>query len=683
MTMKHLLIPLALLLVSMPAAADITGDDVARLLPADLTHPYLFFTEEEKPAILARIEEDHESADIMARLLVEANRLMYTPVDMKAPAQQKNPRYWSDGSYNGYVGAYRKNVLTLAFVYQMTGEEKYAHKAYEFADALCDLHLWMYRAHEFPIIYSRVWPWSGLLNDDQVVFNYDIRTGDMATELGIAYDWLYTGLNKAQRDRIRGALLEKAILLARDHYDYHWWASSYKCNWCGICMTGLGVSSLALLTEDPSLVDVVAETYNRLGRMFEYLGVDGGWQEGRSYWAYGMRACIFFMEPMNRVSDSRHNLFQHERVRENPASFALYGLTGYFGDGSGGKVGSTHLINKLTTETGDTDAAWYRENMLGTGRDMFDILWPRPDVTPVEPTVVSKHFKSIDWAIMRTAFDDPSTVTVACKAGYNDDPHHGHLDIGHFSIWWHDQFFVTDLGSGRYFYDEKYFNEERWQYPQASSAGHNVVFVDGELQLVAKHKDEPWEDGIGGDILEFRTSDTRDYTLMDPTNAYPGTHLRKWRRHIILDKPVVTVVLDEVVSARGAEIETRFHPGVDMEARDTFVLLEGDPGTMALITVSTTPVAYRPGRHAYLPVRRDANFDWIPYVGAVVTASAERTVLGTVVLPVEDADEATAVASSMHIEQDGNDGVVVSFAKDGGSFRYEFRMTGEGLVLAE
>ncbi len=679
---KLILCVLLLAITALPAVAEITEQDVARALPKKLEHPYLFFTEEEKPALLEQIENNPESRDIMARYLAEANRLMYTPVEMQAPPQQKNPRYYSDGKYNSYVGRYRHAVLDLAFVYQMTGDEKYARKAYEFADALCDLHLWMYRAHEFPIIYSRVWPWNALKNDDQVVFNYDIRTGDMATELGIAYDWLYPALDKRQRDRIRGALLEKAILLARDHYDYHWWASSYKCNWAKICLGGLGVSSLALLTEDPSLVDVVAEVYNRFGYIFDNLGVDGGWQEGRGYWAYGMRASIFFMDAMKRMTNGKYDLFEHERIVNNPASFALYGLTGYFGDGTGAPVGSTHLLNKLIEETGDTDATWYRENILGTGNDKFDIIWPRADVTPVKPAVPSKHFRSIDWAIMRSDFNSPETVTIATKAGYNDDPHHGHLDIGQFAVWYHDEFFITDLGHGKYFYDEKYFNEERWTYPQASSAGHNVIFVNGELQEVAKHKDEPWQDGIGGEILEFRTSPERDYTLMDPTNAYPKKELNGWRRHIVLDKPVVTVVLDEIECGKGDEINARFHPGVDMDVKAEFTILNGKDTSMAIIPVCETPVTVREGRHAYVPVRKEARFDWIPYVDTVVEAQGKNTVLGTVVLPVQDEREAAAIARSAGINTDSS-GVTLSFVKDGITQNYSFEKTKDGLVLAK
>ncbi|MCE5251974.1 heparinase II/III family protein [bacterium] len=661
---------------------DITVQDIDGAIDKNmLRHPYLYFSEDDKPALLERINNDPETRDIMAKLLAEANRLMYTPVETEAPTEPRNPRYWTDNKAIGYVGSNTDAALTLAFVYQMTGDEKYARKAFEFADVLCDLRSWTYRAHEFPIIYSRVWPWN--VKDDEVVFTFDIRTGDMAYELAAVYDWLYPALDKRQRDRIRSGLLENAVTRVRGNFDYHWWASSYRCNWCGICLSGLGVASLALLTEDPQLVDVVAECYNRMGRMFNEIGVDGGWQEGRGYWAYGMRSCVFFMESLKRLSGGKYDLYSHPRIQSNPAAFALYGLTGYFGDGTGAVVGSTHLLNRLTDETENSEAAWYRANMLGAGNTMYDILWPRSSVKPVEPVQKSRHFRSIGWVVMRSDFKNPETVTVACKAGLNDDPHHGHLDCGQVIVTWRDTFFINDLGSGNYFYDEKYFDEVRWKYPQASSLGHNLVLVNGEEQISAKYKDQPWQEGIGGKVIEFRPGNDRDYTLLDPTNAYPKKELKGWRRHIILEKPVITVLLDEVKSNPGAEIETRFHSDCTADVKDGYVLLDHKKGTMALIPVTDGDFTIRPGRHPYLPVRKDAVFQWIPYFGTVAQARGETTRIATVILPVRDNNEAARIRKSVKSSSDKSGNLSLSFEKDGRTYRYSFERTDDGLVLAK
>ncbi len=170
---------------------------------------------------------------------------------------------------------------------------------------------------------------------------------------------------------------------------------------------------------------------------------------------------------------------------------------------------------------------------------------------------------------------------VAGKAGMNDDPHHGHLDIGHFIVHWQKEYFIRDLGSGSY--DEKYFDDMRFDYPQASSIGHNVVFVNGEIQLSGKLRKQPWNFEVGGDVEEFSTSENRDYVRMNPTKAYPNKELKEWKRHIVLDKPEITVVLDEINAEPGSEIEVRFHPGVDFEIQENLILLEGKNGKMAVI----------------------------------------------------------------------------------------------------
>ncbi len=677
------IITIFLLSVFLPSGvfADVTASDITRALKKNIQHPYLYFTEEEKPALIERINNDTESREIMDRLLAEGNRLLYTPVEQYPPVRDKNPRYTGDNSYNHYIWNYRENAQILAFLYQMTGEQKYADKAWEFADVICDVSTWVDRAHDFPIIYNRIWPWNALDDEDQVMFNYDIRAGDTAYVMASVYDWLYPALNQYQRDRIRGALLEKAVLLVRGNYDDHWWASSYRCNWCGICFSGVGTASLALLNEDPQLADVIAESYNRMNLMFNELGVDGGWQEGRGYWAYGMRACIFYMEALKRVTNGKYDLYKHERVANKPVDFALYGLTGRFGDGSGAVVGSPHLINRLASETGNGTAAWYREHMLGKGDSMFDIIWPRPvEVAPVAPAEPSKHFRSIDWAVMRSDFLDNETVTVATKAGPHSDPHHGHLDVGNIIVTWRDHPFIREIGSIPY--DQKCFDDERWDYPQASSAGHNVLFVNGELQISGKYKNTPWDLSVGGEILDFRTTGARDYTLIDGTNAYPKKEMKGWRRHIILEKPVITVMVDEVRCDAGDEIEARFHPdGETSQSGNDFTLINAKAGTMAVIPVSQDGLIIRPGRHGYLPVQANARFQWIPYFGTIVKAKSDITVLATVILPVDDESEARAVAGSITMAETSGGGITLSLVKDGQPHTFSFVKGKDGLVL--
>ena len=682
------LLVVALVLAIAPVYGEVTKSDIdAAIAKGSLKHPYLYFTDSEKPALLDRIKNDPESRDIMNRLLAEANRLLYTPIETVIPIEGRNTRagwteYDKDGKYDSYYYSNRNNCFTLAFVYQMTGDEKYAQKAFEFADRFCDIPTWTIRAHEFPIIYSRIMPWG--VKDDMVNFNFDHVNGDSGRMMAAVYDWLYPALTVDQRDRIRGALIEKVVTSVRGDWEYHWWAWAYRCNWCGVCNSGVGLTGLALLTEDPQLTDIVAEAYNRINSMLNQLGVDGGWQEGGGYWNYGVHTSTFFADALKRITKGKYNLFDNERLKNNPVTFPIYisvagGTALNFEDSGARRIGSPHLVNKLASETNNKQAAWYRKEYFGAGDDMFDIIWPRPTIAPEEPKNPSLRFRTINWWMMRSDFKDPDKVLVAGKAGKNDDPHHGHLDIGHFVIYWKGQAFIRDIGSGSY--DEKYFDDLRFDYPQASSVGHNLIFVNGEIQLSGKLRRQPWNFDIGGDVLDFRTSKDRDYVLMDPTNAYAKKELKGWRRHVTLDKPVITVVVDEVQSARGAEIEARFHSEFDADIKDTYVMLKGKEGTMALIPVVDGDFTFRPGRHACQPVNATRNFFWVPYFGAVVKAKDTKTIIGTVILPVKDDREARDIVKSVKRTVDGAGNLSLSFVKDGKKYAYVYKNTDKGLVL--
>ena len=669
------------------ANAQVTKEDIDRAIDKNsLKHPYLYFTDAEKPEILARIENDSESSDIFRRMLAEARRLMYTPVEMMAPLQGKNTRAgWSEydrnGEYDKFYYSNRNATVTLAFVYQMTGDEKYAQKAFEFADAVCDMTTWTLRAHEFPIIYSRIMPWG--VDDDQPSFGFDHVNGDTARLMAAVYDWLYPALSVAQRDRIRGALLEKAVTRVRGDYEYHWWAWAYRCNWCGVCNSGVGLSGLTLLTEDPQLTDIVAESYNRINSMLNELGESGGWQEGGGYWNYGVHTSTFFADALKRLTKGKYNLFGNARLKSNPVAFPAYisvlpGRSLNFEDSGGGRIGSSHLINKLATETNSGMAAWYRQEFYGAGTDMFDIIWPRPTVKPVAPKQASYLFKTINWWVLRSDFKNPANAVVAGKAGYNDDPHHGHLDIGHFIVNWQNEYYICDIGSGSY--DEKYFDDLRWDYPQALSIGHNVVSVNGEQQIPAKMRRQPWKEGIGGEVLDFRTSAARDYVIMDPTGAYPGIELKKWRRHVTLEKPDITVVVDEIGSAKNAEIETRFHPGVGTDYKDDFVLLKGKSGLMALIPVIDGNFSFRPGRHACQPINATRSFFWVPYFGTILKAKNTSTIVATIIVPVSDEAEARTIARSAK-RSETSGGFTLEFTKAGKTYSYNYTAGSEGLSL--
>ncbi|HTY38946.1 MAG TPA: DUF4962 domain-containing protein, partial [Bacteroidota bacterium] len=368
----------ALLTALIPWAvnAQITAQDLSTAVKIKaLQHPYLFFTDQDKPALLKRIQTEKECKTIMAGLLAEGRRYLSVPIMGSVPPSPKHPRFSAAvDEASAYTTEIREGAVTLAFLYQMTGETKYAKKAIEFAMALSDLDEWVNPAHKFDIIYPRVWPRG--VPDDRVVFSYDIVAAGTSIALATVYDWVYPVLTKPERDKIRNGLLEKAITRVRGNYDFFWWSSAHRCNWSAICYSGLGISAMSLLKENPQVLDVVAEAYNGINLTLDQIGEDGGWQEGRGYYSYMMWVSIRYMDALKRMSGGAYNMFDHPRIKNHPFDFMLYGTTANFEDSEAASVGPTNMINKLTAETGSTTGAWYREKFLDEGSTPFDILWP-------------------------------------------------------------------------------------------------------------------------------------------------------------------------------------------------------------------------------------------------------------------------------------------------------------------
>ncbi len=682
--MSRLTMWLCAILIFMPPSAwgDVTKEDVTGSIDTGkLIHPYLYFSGTDIPAMRERAKTDTACGSILARTLAEANRLLYTPADYTAPPRPADQVWDNTWKTESFILDNAERAYTLAFAYIATGDEKYAKKAFTFIDVVCDQPTWVHGYHEFPVFYDRVWPWGA--KDDQVVFGYAQWSDHVVFRTAAVYDWLYPALSKRERDRIRGALLEKAILRVRGNYDYHWWATAYRCNWCAVCNGSLGVAAAALLTEDPQLVDVLAESYNRISKTLDQIG-DGGWGEGIGYLNYTVTESLNFGEVFRRITGGKYDLYAHPSI-ERAMLTLLYGQIApdkslHFADSGGGVYESYSLMNRIAHHTGSGTAAWLLANRTGgTPTELIDLFIPKSTVQPATPTEPSIRFHSTEWLIMRSDFTDPAKVVVAAKCGKNDDPHHGHLDVGHFSVYRNGREFIADNGSA--VQDKAYFYQDRWTYPLASSAGHNVVMVNGEVQLPCKLKNQPWDERYGGKVLAFRPGKTRDYTLLDPSGAYPGKELTGWRRHLILEKPSIVVVLDEVSCRPGADIEARFHSGVAMNVRDRFVMLGDGGDRMALIPFMPKDRAFRSGRHTILAAEKNASFRWVPYVGVTAKASDNRTVMASVILPVGSDTDAGAIRDSMKASTDGNGAMTLSFSCAGKDYRYRFTAGDGGLAL--
>ena len=631
-------------------------------MPAKPQHPYLYFNSSDLEAIQRRVGRDTRERAVYLRIIKESDRLLEEPVPATVPRRFSGIRPYFDAiPYGDYVSALAGNAYLLAFSYQMPSEEKYGKKAYEFAAALSSLDSWVATWDKFPYLYWSGKPYGAKWNEEEeneIVYSFDLDTASACRKLAAVYDWLYPLLTDSQRARLRSALLENGILRVRGNYDYHWWAHSWRTNWLPIAFNGLGTAALALYGEDPQLVDVVEESYGRINRFLEEaIGTDGGYQEGVGNWVSSMNSIVQFGAALNTISRGQVDLFQHPSLRRT-IHFPLFTFAPPrgsvpFGDSFPSLRGNWQLYNKLATELESPSASWlagffHDFDATSSPAEPLSIIWPETSVEPSLPDSsepLSRHFRTIDWVILRSSWENPDHPLLAAKGGSLDDPQHGHLDAGQFAIHFRGEWYVRELGymnpSGFSYWDYRRRFKENIH---ASSRGHNVVFVNAEEQQLGRQ--------FAGKVIGFETSAAKDYVLIDVSAAYPNQHLKEWRRHIVYHKPQFFVLVDEVGSEIGARVTSRIHPGVAYQTKNGALFLHGSDGMFAMLVLGSDQPQMIEDRHPLLASQRGAPFSWIPFVDLTLKAQREKTYLSYVFLPVENEAEAeiTLRASSVQIE---------------------------------
>lgn len=134
-------------------------------------------------------------------------------------------------------------------------------------------------------------------------------------------------------------------------------------------------------------------------------------------------------------------------------------------------------------------------------------------------------------------------------------------------------------------------------------------------------------------------------------------------------------------SAPGSEIEVRFHPGVQSEVKGGYVLLSGKSGKMAMIPVVSQQFTILEGKHATNPVNATRPFAWINYFGTIVKAENDNTLIATIILPVNDDNEAQQIVKSVIKSVDVKGSYTLSFKKGGKSYKYLYKNAADGLML--
>jgi len=441
-----------------------------------------------------------------------------------------------------------QRVYTLATVYRIEGDRRYAR-----------------RAIEELLVVSAFKDWHP---------SHFLDTAEMTHAVAVGYDWLFDELTEEERASIRRAIVEKGLRQAEPYYDNNrWWARTHH-NWNQVCNGGITLGALAVADQQPKLAaKIVREACLSVQIAMREFAPDGACVEGPGYWNYATRYNVYMLAGLETALGTDFGLSTHEGFSVT-GDFPIHALgptrrAFNFAD-AGDRQREAAQLFWLARRFDRPFYAWYEREYIG-GDSPLHLWWFDPRGEPPEDLPTARHFRRADVVMMRSRWGDPRAVFVGFKGGSNA-VNHSHLELGTFVLDADGQRWAVDLGADNYNLPA-YFGSKRWTYYRLATEGQNTLVIDGKNQ----------NPKAAAPIVTFRAGPERSCAVADLSAAYAGQAESVLRGIVLLGGRQV-VVQDEIRGAAGSEIAWQMHTRaeIDVDGRRA-TLRRGDETLRAVI----------------------------------------------------------------------------------------------------
>jgi len=467
---------------------------------------------ESDPYVKEAFEKIYESGNM---ILAEPASQFATPDGLRLPAS----------------GRVASRITTLAFLYRLTKEKKFAERAWLELDA----------ASQFPN-----WNPKHFLDDATMTYAF-----------ALGYDWLFDYWNDDQKRIIKSAIIEKGLSRALLAYEKlairneGWW-TDVPHNWNQVCNGGIGIGALAIADEEPALASrILKEILQRLPIAMKHFAPDGAWNEGPGYWSYATRYNVAIIASLKSALGTDFGLSSMKGFSKT-GLFPVYNSSPInksfnYADGGEGSTAAAQMF-WFAREFNQPAVATYLYKFKPA--DPLALIWYDPKlVNDKEQFSPDIYFREAEVVTMRSRWNDSLATFVACKAGSNR-ANHSHLDLGSFVLDALGERWILDLGADNYNIPE-YFNSgahgRRWTYYRTRAEGHNTLVINPGR--------EPDQDPLA-DTKVTRAEGTGDesYAIMDLTPAYAAGGSSVKRGIALTGNRQSVVIADEISNQNPADV---------------------------------------------------------------------------------------------------------------------------------
>jgi hypothetical protein len=439
------------------------------------------------------------------------------------------------------------HIPTLALVYRISGERKYAEQGIDLMIASARMTAW--NADEF------------------------LATAEMTAAVGIGYDWLYHAMSPPQRDAVRQGLVRNGLRAGLKAYkDDDGW-TRVQHNWNLVCNGGMIVGALAVLDEEPQTAQaLLGEARRSIRDGLAAFAPDGGWEEGPSYWTYATRYTALALASLQTALGTDWSL------RKAPGLgaiglFRIYAagptdLAFNFGDSSAA-VGNSAALGWFAQTYNRPEYAAFEQKEIGRDVGAFDLVWYRGavDEKTIARLPLDAVFNGVGVVSMRSAWNDPNALYIAAKGGSNQ-AHHGHLDQGSFVLDALGERWAIDMGSDNYELKD-YFGSKRGQYYRVMTRGHNTITIDNHNQDTRR----------SAEVIAFEPGERSSRALIDMSRLYDDDASHVERGIEMIDRKQV-LIQDEVELKGKAELRWNMHTNAEVRISGGTATLRQNGKTM-------------------------------------------------------------------------------------------------------
>ena len=447
-------------------------------------------------------------------------------------------------------------IYTLATLYRLEGEERFARRAVEELRSIA----------AFP---------------DWNPFHF-LDTAEMTHAAAVGYDWLYAFMDETDRAQVRTAIVEKGLNEGIQAYREEHHFVTRGTNWNQVCNGGLGMGALALADEEPGYAEhILSRGLASLRRAMETYAPDGGWDEGPMYWHYGTRYLVYLIQSLKIALGDDFGLIDLPGFR-NAGDYRVQYI---------GPLGRTFNYSDCEDSAGGTpemfwlgrtfekpeyfwhQRQWIDDDHIGhrgprnEGAVAQDLIWFEGGQEDPPNFPLDVLFRKIEVAFFRSSWHDEDALFVGFKGG-EGAVSHGHMDLGCFVLDALGKRWALELGMEEYeirdFLLQTGQVKERWEIYRLGTASHNTLVIDKAYQ----------NPNSRAPIVRYRSTPEKAFAVANLSEAYPTTR-GVMRGVAMLDRKAV-LVQDEIALEKKTDVAWAMLTDAEIELKGSTAILTLD-----------------------------------------------------------------------------------------------------------